>query len=171
MKTMRKTSNGTGLILRAETAADLMTSNPVSISAEATVKEAVNLFVDKGFSAAPVIDRAGRPIGCVSQADVVIHDRERVEYAPVRGEVEEREPTGPAGEKLPGGFQVESVQRTRVADIMTPAVFSVAPDAAAAKVIQEMVSLKVHRLFVVSDDGILVGVISASDIVRHLRPE
>jgi CBS domain-containing protein len=44
----------------------------------------------------------------------------------------------------------------------------VAPDTLAGKVVSEMVSLKVHRLFVVDDDGILVGVISALDVLRHL---
>jgi CBS domain-containing protein len=37
-------------------------------------------------------------------------------------------------------------------------------------VAEQMVALNVHRLFVVSRDGILVGVISALDLLRHLRP-
>jgi len=48
-------------------------------------------------------------------------------------------------------------------------VFSVSPDTPAAKVIEDMVGLKVHRLFVVDDGGILVGVISALDVMRHLE--
>jgi CBS domain-containing protein len=31
-----------------------------------------------------------------------------------------------------------------------------------------MVALKVHRLFVVDADGVLVGVISALDVLRHM---
>jgi predicted transcriptional regulator len=34
-----------------------------------------------------------------------------------------------------------------------------------------MLKLKVHRLFVVDENGVLVGVISALDILRHLSPE
>jgi CBS domain-containing protein len=49
------------LTLAADTAEDLMTPNPVSISTNATIHEAIALLVDKGISAAPVIDRAGRP--------------------------------------------------------------------------------------------------------------
>jgi CBS domain-containing protein len=37
-------------------------------------------------------------------------------------------------------------------------------------VVGDMLALKVHRLFVV-DDGILVGVISAFDVLRKLRSE
>ena len=41
----------------AETAADLMTRNPVSISDTATIREAIAVLADRGFSAAPVIDK------------------------------------------------------------------------------------------------------------------
>jgi CBS domain-containing protein len=56
----------------------------------------------------------------------------------------------------------------RAADLMTPAVFSVAPETSALKVAEEMVRLNVHRLFVVNDDGLLIGVISALDLLRYL---
>jgi CBS-domain-containing membrane protein len=159
-------------ILCAKTAADLMMPNPVSISADAPVREALALFSDKGFSAAPVIDKAGRPIGVVSQADIVVHDRETVEYLPVKPQCyETSQPTTSAGETLGKGFQIENVDRTCVRDIMTPAVFSVGPNTPAMKVIDEMLSLKVHRFFVIGKDGVLVGVISTFDILRHLRPE
>jgi len=60
------------LVLWADTAADLLTPNPLSISQNATVKEAVAFLTDKGFSAAPVIDEAGRPVGVLSRADIVV---------------------------------------------------------------------------------------------------
>jgi CBS-domain-containing membrane protein len=74
-----------------------------------------------------------------------------------------------AGEPLGRGFQIENVDRTRVRDIMTPAVFSVGVDTPAAKVIEELLALHVHHLFVVGKDGVLVGVISTVDILRRLR--
>jgi len=62
------------LTLHAETAAELMTCNPVSLRAQATVAEARELFNVKGISAAPVIDEAGRPVGVLSHSDIIIHD-------------------------------------------------------------------------------------------------
>ncbi len=50
---------------------------------------------------------------------------------------------------------------------MTPAVFSVTPATPLVSVAEEMVQLNVHRLFVVDRDGVLVGVISALDLLRH----
>jgi CBS-domain-containing membrane protein len=159
------------LILRAETAADLMTANPVSVRDDATLREALTLLVDKGFSAAPVIDRAGRPVGVLSRSDLLIHDREAVEHLRQAPEFYDKsELTTPGGEPLGRGFQVEKVDRTRVRDLMTPAVFCVAPEAPAAKVVHDLLGLNVHHLFVVDDLGILVGVISAMDVLRYLRP-
>jgi len=160
------------MVLYAATAADLMTPNPVSIAADATVKEATAFFADKGFSAAPVIDEAGRPVGVLSQSDIVVHDREKVDYVSARPEYYDRGDLSRRSAKaFPSGFQEVDVDRTRVRDIMTPVVFAVAPETPAHKVIEDMLAQRVHRLFAVGGDGVLVGIISMVDVLRHLRPE
>jgi CBS domain-containing protein len=54
---------------------------------------------------------------------------------------------------------------------MTPVVFCVHPDDPAAEVVEKMLALNVRRLFVVDDAGVLVGVVSAFDMLRGLgRP-
>jgi CBS domain-containing protein len=158
------------LILETETAADLMKPNPVSIRENAMVREAIALLTDKGFSAAPVIDRAGQPVGVVSRYDILAYDREKVEYvASVPDYYDEGELAARTGKAHGSGFQVVNVDRTCVTDIMTPVVFAVTPDTPARKVVHEMLALKVHRLFVVDRNGVLVGVISATDVLQHLR--
>jgi CBS domain-containing protein len=153
------------LALRAETAADLMTPNPISIRVDATLREAVALLADRGYSAAPVINEAGLPVGVLSRSDILIHDRETVVHAG-------RTPDYYEEDRLPArwkdGFHVEVTDTTLVRDLMTPVVFSVAPDTPVADVVHEMTALRVHRLFVVDRDSVLVGVISALDVLRHL---
>jgi CBS domain-containing protein len=146
------------LMLRAETAADLMTTNPISLCEDAFVSEAVLLLTERGISAAPVIDDAGRPVGVVSRTDLLIHDREQGGLPPSPASDDEE----PAN-----GFQFTRIDATRVRDVMTPVVFFVAPDDPAGKVVEQLLGLHVHRLFVVEDD-VLVGVISAVDVLRHL---
>src|SRR5262249_42767175 len=158
------------LTLQAESAADLMTASPVSLRDTATVREGVALLIDKGISAAPVIDEGGRPVGVLSRTDLLIHAREKVDVMEPVPEFYDLPEPGRRDKHLPDGFHVEYVDRTLVRDIMTPAVFSVAPDAPAHRVIEEMLALKVHRLFVVDDAGVLIGVISILDILRYLRP-
>jgi CBS domain-containing protein len=156
------------LTLNADTAGELMTKNPVSINQNASLHEALALFTNKGFGVAPVIDNAGRPVGVLSSSDILVHDRENPErLVPA---VETSPMTTPDGEPIRRGFQVENVNTTRVADMMTPAVFSVTPDTQASKVIAEMLRLHVHHMFVVDRAGTLVGVISPLDILRNMGP-
>jgi CBS domain-containing protein len=168
----RTTDVSAGLTLDANTAAALMTPDPLSIRAGATVREAVSFLTDKGFSAAPVIDKAGRPVGVLSRADIIVYDREKVEYIePVPEYYEKGTLVAPTGERLGNGFQVEKADSVQVRDIMTPIVFSVSPETPARNVVENMLALKVHRLFVVAKDGTLIGVISALDVLKHLHPE
>jgi CBS domain-containing protein len=158
------------LVLQARTAAELMMPNPVSLHESATVREALGMLLDRRIHAAPVIDDAGHPKGVVSTTDILIHEREQVTNLPRAPEFYSRaELTLASGEELPRGFQVEKVDRTRVRDIMTPAVFAVPLDASAAQVVKEMLDLKVHRLFVLDGSGVLTGVISTLDVLRHLQ--
>jgi CBS-domain-containing membrane protein len=132
------------LMLRARTATDLMTPNPVSVRDSARVVDAVALLTRKGIHAAPVIDESGRPIGVLSHTDILVHERARWE----------------AGDNSP--------DESRVRDLMTPAVFSVRLDAPAHRVVGDMMALNVHQLFVVDQDSVLVGVVAALDVLRHL---
>jgi CBS domain-containing protein len=145
------------LVLGPKTAGDMMTPNPVSLRDLATIPEAVALFTKRKIRAAPVIDEAGRPVGVLSRTDILVHNRENVDFP----NQEEFGPEPAGGEESP----------PRVRDIMTPVVFCVSRQASACQVVREMVDLKVHRLFVVEDQGTLVGVISVLDVLRHLKQE
>jgi len=151
---------GKRLTLGPATAADLMSSNPISVNADATVEEATALLTDRGFSAAPVIDEAGRPVGVIGRTDILIHERERLHrLRPVTDALSVH------------GYAVEEADPTSVSDIMTPVIFSVSPDTPADEVVKQMRESRVHQLFVVDPGGSLIGVISALDIVRHLQVE
>jgi CBS domain-containing protein len=150
------------LTLMAETAGEMMSANPVSVRADVTVAEAAALLTDRGFGAAPVIDEAGRPVGVISRTDILVHDRQHV--PPDCAEGSYWDPPRPEP-----GFSIEIADPTRVRDIMTPLIFTVMPNTPADKVVEQMLALKVHQLFV-EDDGVLVGVISGLDVLRHCQP-
>jgi len=166
------TPKANNLILKAQTAGDMMSPSPVSIRYRATVAEATALLTDRGFSAAPVIDEAGRTVGVISRSDLLVHDRERMTHvAPATHEVED--PFARQAlwqDPLPEGFTVEDADSTMVCDIMTPVVFSVLPETPAQQVVEDMLGLRVHQLFVVDRNQVLVGVITSLDILRRLQP-
>ena len=158
---MQKTE--TMLFLDAQMAADLMVPDPISIRSDAGATDAMILFTEKGISAAPVIDKAGRPIGVISRSDLLVHQAEQAKHAAGRPQYV-FEPGLPTEEKSDSA-------RATVADLMTPAVFAVSPDTPVQRVVSDMVGLHVHRLFVVDEVGVLVGVITTMDVLKHLKPE
>lgn len=138
MKTLKQRQPSTKLTLEARTAAQLMTPNPVSIGHLSSVREAAAFLTGRGISAAPVIDEAGLPIGVVSRSDILVRQ------------------------------QAAMMDRMPVHSIMTPAVFCVRLTTPATEVIATMVDLGIRRVFVVDDSGVLVGVVSAFDVLRKL---
>ena len=58
--------------------ATVMHTDPYRVTAQQPVRELLALFVDKGISAAPVVDEQGRPIGFVSKTDVVRSSADRI---------------------------------------------------------------------------------------------
>ncbi len=155
------------LTLEADTAEDLMSANPISLRCDAEVREAIVLLTDRNFNAAPVIDEKGRPVGVVTITDLLVHDREYVRFLKTR-DMTPRNDLQNLGENFAGEVGVEVVDRTRVDEIMTPAVFTVTVHAPAPEVLRRMLNLNVHHLFVADSDGVLVGVISTCDILRRL---
>jgi CBS-domain-containing membrane protein len=157
------------LTLRAETAAELMTWNPVSLRAQATVDEARELFIAKEISAAPVIDEAGRPVGVLSHSDIIIHDAVGpMSRTAVGVDHDEGSGSGPAVARLRAATSRAAALMV-VEDLMTPAVFAVSADTSAAEVVNSLLEFRVHHLFVVDSQGVLIGVISTLDVLRHLR--
>jgi CBS domain-containing protein len=154
---MKLTLTQSLITLHAETAADLMVENPVSIREDATVHDAIRLFTKQCISAAPVVDATGRPVGVICRSDVIVHDRVKLDWPP-RADPETPNEAGAANEYA-----------TPVRELMTPAVFSVTPSTPAGSVIEQLLALNVHHLFVIDAAGVLVGVISATDVLWHLH--
>ena len=159
------TETKTSLVLNAATARDLMTPNPVHIFEGSTLEDAAKSLTERSFSAMPVLDGDGHVIGVVSHTDIVravSGSRPRAALA-LDSNADGEEP-----DHLEGTYSLTEAPATRVRDIMTPTVISVQPSDPAISAIQAMVAHGVKRIFVVDEAALLVGVISATDIVERL---
>jgi CBS-domain-containing membrane protein len=94
------------------------------------------------MSAAPVIDEAGRAVGGVSLSDIVRHS---------------------AGEDSSPSMDLP------VRTIMNDEVFFVRPETPIDNVIDDLLHCKVKRMFVADENDVLVGVISATDVLRYIN--
>jgi CBS domain-containing protein len=149
------------MVLHADTAAELMNDNPISIEENATVRDALNMMLDRDVTAAPVINAAGRPVGVVTVTDILVHEREV--GLPV-GVSERVAVTG----RLKEGYEIELADHTTVDQIMTPGIFSTTKDRTAGEVVADLLRYRIHHLFVMEKD-VIVGVISTSDVLRMLK--
>ncbi|HYG78474.1 MAG TPA: CBS domain-containing protein [Planctomycetota bacterium] len=161
--------------IESYTAQTLMRTAPPAISADATLPWAATFLCENRLSAAPVVDDSGRLIGVISLTDLAAEKQAQAQphfswphYAQSRLDFYERTNLDlpPDHNRMPPFEEEERLVR----DIMTPHVYCVTPETPATRVIEQMLERKVHRLFVASTPGQLVGVISTFDILRALSP-
>ncbi len=150
------------LIRNKGDARELMAPNPVSLDEHISLQGAAAAMTSMKVSAAPVINAAGRPLGVVSQSDILRHASQG------------RHALGEAAGCGAGSPQSTSSRvglHSRVAtvkEVMTPRVFAVEARSSFKDVVQEMLLRNVHNLFVVDEQGVLIGVITTLDLLRHL---
>jgi CBS domain-containing protein len=145
---------------------EVMTKNPITVSPEMSLEGLTLLFLERGLSGAPVVDASGECVGVVSKTDLVrhIHERGATTEEPVvlcsevhRVELE-----------LGAGFHVERILSATVEDVMTPVTFSVPPTSPIAQAAALMVYEGIHRLPVLDDEGVVVGIVSSLDLLRWI---
>ncbi|MEW6071216.1 MAG: CBS domain-containing protein [Planctomycetota bacterium] len=118
---------------------DIMETDVATISAGATIKDALRLMHKTGHSCLVVdLEDASRGVGILTQKDLL------------------------AALLDPG----EGLNATRVADIMTAPAVSVSPDFAVPTCVQMMRMIGVRRVPVVFNNR-LVGLVSFSDVFAH----
>ena len=129
---------------------DVMTTPAITVRDTATVKEATILLDRHAITALPVVDRDGRLVGVVSEADVI---RDLVL------------PDQRVHENLLALDDQPAV--SRVADVMSAHVLTATSDTELAEAVELVTSTAVKSLPVV-DDGRLVGMMSRRDVVCQL---
>jgi signal transduction histidine kinase len=122
---------------------------PVDVSMD-TLEE---LLLGCGLSGAPVVDAERRLVGYVTMTDIVreVHDR---------GDTAEQTELG-------WGFHTEFAPAS-VAELMTPVALELQESCSLGTAIELMTAHRIHCVPVVSSDGVLVGVVTAGDVLRHL---
>jgi CBS domain-containing protein len=135
-----------------------MTAPVVTATTDATFQQLVDLLLRHGVSGVPIVDDRRRPIGIVTEADLVSKEA----YGARRR---------PLDVAAAFAFRAENTWATKARgltadDIMSAPVRTVRPDDQLRLAAARMVSTGVKRLPVVDDDGRLVGIVSRTDVLR-----
>jgi CBS domain-containing protein len=137
-------------------AADVMSSDVVSVSPTTTVEEVVKLMLGKGYRALPVVE-ASRPIGMITNSDLLKRGGVAMRLELLRA-LDTPELHAELARLAHGAKSA--------ADVMTAGPVTV-PSSAPLTQVAEVISLRrLKRLPVVDQQGALVGLVSRLDILR-----
>ena len=115
---------------------EIMTTTPITISAEATAAEAATIMRDRDIGSLVVVEHE-KPTGIVTDRDLV---------------------TKVAASDL-------QPSRIRVKEIMTSPIVAIHPHEEVAEAAKQMSQRKIRRLPVI-EEGKLVGIVTENDIIR-----
>lgn len=133
---------------------DLMTRDVVSARYDTPFKEIVRLLTENEITALPVVDDGGRPIGVVSEADLL---RKTGDQPGLTG----RPP-------LPNleAWERAKAQGARAEELMSAPAVCAGPDWTVIEAAQLMEAQEVKRLPVVDETDRLLGIVSRRDLLR-----
>jgi CBS domain-containing protein len=141
---------------------EIMTKKPITVTPETEIHELANLFVAKGFSGAPVLDKAGKFVGIVLEEGLIIKDKKihlPTFFFMLSGFFT-------FGEKQ---FETEmkKIAATTVEGIMEDSPHAISSEMEVEEVATLMVEKGIHY-FPVLNGGKLVGVVTKKDLVKAI---
>jgi CBS domain-containing protein len=147
------------------TAADIMTTTPVTVTRETTLREAARLLLDGHFNGLPVVEE-GRLIGMLTQSDLISLDKklETPGYFLLLG--------GAIPMQIPGKFsrELRRMAARTVGEIMSTDPHAIAPSTPIDEIATLMVQERYYTLPVVEDKRI-VGVVGMEDLLKRLAEQ
>jgi len=160
----------TGKVPRAmaQTVADIMDDDPVTVGPDDDVETVVHLLREHELPGVPVVNEGGRCIGIVTEADLVIADEQGdlhiPHYIELFGGVVFLEPLRRFEERL------KKAVGSSVRDIMTADPITVGPGASVHEA-GRIIASRGHNRLPVVEHGRLVGVVTRVDVLEALTRE
>jgi CBS domain-containing protein len=137
---------------------DVMTVPAVTVQTDTALKEVALLLTEKRISGLPVVDVAGRLVGVISEADILL--------------IEQGAPTPATGLLALRRRRGRSRSEAKTAgEAMTSPALTIEPSRSLTEAARVMIEAGVNRLPVVVE-GTLVGIVTRADLVRaFVRPD
>jgi CBS domain-containing protein len=120
-------------------AKDLMTSDPTVCRPETRLPEVARMMCEEDCGAIPVVDAQGKPLGVVTDRDIVCR-------VIAKG---------------------SDAQQTQVRDCMTPDPVTASSEASIDEVCELLEQSQIRRLLIVDESGACCGIVSQADVALH----
>lgn len=134
---------------------DIMAQPAVYVTEQTPVDTVVRLLMAQDFNAVPVVDAERRPIGIITQSDLI----KRAQMPLRLGLLNDLE------REAVDAFFAQAANLT-ARDVMTAPVVTIAADAPVSEAVELMRRRELKRLPVVNGDGRLTGMITRLDVFR-----
>ncbi|MFI1970680.1 inosine-5'-monophosphate dehydrogenase [Streptomyces cinnamoneus] len=140
--------------MQHRTVGDLMTHSVVRVQRGTLFTEIVHVLQEHDITAVPVVDSADRPVGVVSEADLLAKAA--------------KQPPSPGGRQPApvGPVTAAKHEATTAEGLMTSPAVCARPEWSVVEAARTMERHRVKRLPVVDDTGRLVGLVSRGDLLR-----
>ncbi|MGD1806134.1 CBS domain-containing protein [Dapis sp. BLCC M126] len=146
---------------------DVMSYNPISVTEEMPLKEAIKILAEQRISGLPVVNENGKLVGIVSETDLMWQESGATPppYIMLLDSVIFLE--NPARYEK----EIHKALGETVGEVMTKNPLTTTPDqllSAAAKLMHER---NIHRLPVLDENGKVIGILTRGDIIRAMATE
>jgi CBS domain-containing protein len=121
----------------------IMTADPATCGADASLQRAAQEMVDCDCGVIPVVDDQGRPVGVVTDRDIVC-----------RAVAKGRNPL-----------------ELRVRDVMTTPIVTLSPEASLEECARMLEEHQIRRAIIVDEQGRCCGIVTQADIALKAGPE
>jgi len=151
----------------AATVADVMSRDPITVSPESPLKDAIKILAERQISGLPVVDDQSKLIGVISESDLMW---------------QETGVTPPAFIMLldsviylenPARYdrELHKALGQTVGEVMTKEAITVPPDKSLKDAAQLMHDRHIRRLPVVDSAKKLIGILTRGDIIRYMASQ
>jgi CBS domain-containing protein len=141
-------------------ASDIMVTDVVTVTPDQTVRDVANILLTRRISGVPVVDKAGKLVGLVSESDLLHRTEsgtERHGSSWLRLLLDR--------EALVATYVKEHARK--VADVMTRRVITASPDEPVSEIAARLERNRIKRVPIVQD-GTVVGIVCRSDLMKLL---
>ncbi|MEA5512329.1 CBS domain-containing protein [Crocosphaera sp. UHCC 0190] len=151
-----------------KTVADVMTPNPITVTPQTPLSEAIGVLAEKRISGLPVVDELGKLVGVISETDLMWQETgvEPPPYIMILDSVIYLQ--NPARYEQ----EIHKALGQTVGEVMTAKPISIKASQSLREAAHLMHEKKIRRLPVIDDNNTkVIGILTQGDIIRTMAQD
>jgi CBS-domain-containing membrane protein len=139
---------------------DIMTLHPKKVNPETSLDEVARLLLSSTFTGVPVVDQVGRPVGVISQGDLIYKAGMPMRLGLLAQSNQEK-----------ASLVLEKLAPKKAQEVMNQPAVTIEQDKLVTEAVNLMLKKQMKRLPVTDANGKLVGILSRVDVFHTILRE